>query len=192
MVKYSNIPENLKENAMWCCWKYKTVNGRKTKIPVNPITNKFAKVNNNSDFIPFNEVVKYADKYDGLGIKVSNNLVAIDIDDCVLNGEFTKLAKEIINKFKGSYIEYSPSGKGLRLFLIVSNTNSYNLNDYKMKTKDLEVYVSGFTNRFVTVTGNIYQDGTLLENNDLFMWILDTYMKKEKLHHLQKNIKKSF
>lgn len=183
MVKYSNIPEHLKENAIWCCWKYKTVNGRKTKIPVNPITNKFAKVNNNSDFIPFNEVVKYADKYDGLGIKVSNNLVAIDIDDCVVNSKFTKLAKEIINKFKGSYIEYSPSGKGLRLFLIVSNTGSYNLNDYKMKTKDLEVYVSGFTNRFVTVTGDVYQEGSLLKNNDLFMWILDTYMKKEQVEN---------
>ena len=33
----------LKDNPQFCCWKYEERNGRKTKVPYNPVTGKRAK-----------------------------------------------------------------------------------------------------------------------------------------------------
>ena len=49
-----------------------------------------------------------------------------------------------------------------------------------MKTKEVEVYVAGFTNRFVTVTGDIYQEGDIVEESDGLLWLLEKYLKREK------------
>jgi putative DNA primase/helicase len=40
----------------------------------------------------------------------------------------------------------------------------------------VEDYVSGVTNHFMTVTGNVYCDGELLEKRDVLQSILDKYM----------------
>ena len=49
-----------------------------------------------------------------------------------------------------------------------------------MKSKEVEVYVAGFTNRFVTVTGDIYQEGEIVEESDGLIWLLEKYLKREK------------
>ena len=41
------IPQLLKDRDIWCTWKYKSVDGRKTKVPYNPATGHPAKVNQN-------------------------------------------------------------------------------------------------------------------------------------------------
>ncbi len=57
---------------------------------------------------------------------------------------------------------------------------NYDKDIYKMKTKEVEVYVAGFTNRFVTVTGDIYQEGDIVEESDGLLWLLEKYLKREK------------
>ena len=42
-----------------------------------------------------------------------------------------------------------------------------------MKTKEVEVYVTGFTNRFVTVTGHVYQEGEIIEEFNGLLWLLE-------------------
>lgn len=45
----------------------------------------------------------------------------------------------------------------------------------------MEVYVAGATNRFVTITGNVFQKLDIAENLDGFQWLLEIYiyMKRE-------------
>ncbi|CAI3337147.1 nucleoside triphosphatase [Enterococcus cecorum] len=170
----------LKENGRWCVWKYVDVGKDKlSKVPYNPITKQAISVSNVNHFLSYEKVKAFISTYDGLGVKVEHPLVAIDVDDCIKDGKLNNLAQKIISQFKDSYIEYSPSGKGLRLFCLVDDTFQYSTKTYKMKSKQLEVYVGGHTNRFVTVTGNIYQNGTIDYQHESLKWLLDTYLKRE-------------
>lgn len=179
-MNLENIPEYLKENASWCLWKYEIRKDKETKIPINPITESYASTDDSGTFSSFKKATQKLNSYDGLGIRVENNLVAIDVDHCVLNDDLNPLAKEIVSHFPKSYIEFSPSGKGLRIFTFMPSSIAYDNSIYKMKTKEVEVYVAGFTNRFVTVTGNIYQEGDIVEESDGLLWLLEKYLKREK------------
>lgn len=116
-MNLENIPEYLKENSSWCLGKYETRNNRETKIPFNPTTEGYASVNNPKTFTSFDKASEKLSSYDGLGIRVDGKLVAIDVDGCVINGVLNGLAKEIVSHFPQSYIEFSPSGKGLESLL---------------------------------------------------------------------------
>lgn len=170
----------LKENMKWCVWRYEDVGRDKpTKVPYNPITNKRLSVNKENDFISYEAIKNYTSLYDGLGIRVSGSLVAIDIDNCIEYGVVSDFAKEVISSFPNTYIEYSPSSSGFRIFCILSEDFIYDTNLYKMKSGSLEVYVGGYTNRFVTVTGNVYQDKEICEESIGLKTTLDKYLKRE-------------
>ena len=68
------ISQELKDNCLWCGWKYEMRDGRKTKIPYNPQTLLRAKSDDPSTFKPY----AYAnDAYlggyvDGIGIRICN------------------------------------------------------------------------------------------------------------------------
>ena len=49
------IPEELKNNAQWCGWKYEMRDGRKTKVPYNPNTIEKAKSNDAETFGAFED-----------------------------------------------------------------------------------------------------------------------------------------
>lgn len=170
----------LKEYMKWCVWRYEDVGRNKpTKIPYNPITNKRVSVNKESDFILYEDIKSYTSLYAGLGIKVSVPLVAIDIDNCIENGLISNFAKDVISNFPNTYIEYSPSGSGFRIFCILSEDFIYDTSLYKMKSGSLEIYVGGYTNRFVTVTGNVYQDKEICEESIGLKTTLNKYLKRE-------------
>ena len=103
-MKLESIPEYLKENASWCSWKYEIRNNKETKIPFNPITDSYASVNNPKTFTTFEKATSKLNSFDGLGIRVDEKLVAIDVDDCVINGGLNDLAKDIVSHFPQSYI----------------------------------------------------------------------------------------
>lgn len=74
-------------------------------------------------------------------------------------------------------MEHSPSGKGLHIFFKATGYNfdktKYNINNRKL---GVEVYVAGTTNRFVTVTGNVFAGGDIAEKSNELQMILDKYM----------------
>ncbi|GHU83011.1 hypothetical protein AGMMS50284_5840 [Clostridia bacterium] len=53
MDKISNIPESLRGGGLFCCWLYEDKNGRKTKIPYNPVTGQRAQTNKPDTFTDF-------------------------------------------------------------------------------------------------------------------------------------------
>ena len=156
------IPDFLKQNALWCVWK-REENG---KIPYNPQIGKRAQPNNPETFSDFQTAYEAYVKggYDGLGIGIFNNIGAIDIDDCIVDGVFSDIATYLVNQ-TGSYTEISPSGKGIRIIFIVNDDFVYDKELYYINNRKLglEIYVSGATSKFVTITGNIINENPIID-----------------------------
>ena len=178
MVNSKNIPKYLKENANFCNWKYETRDGNLTKVPYNPHTMNKASVNNLNTFTDFSFVINALNNFDGIGIRVDGKIIAIDLDHCIEEGKICSWAEEIVSHFQDTYIEISPSGKGLRIILLAPDNYSYDKDKYYIKKNNVEVYVAGATNRFVTLTGNAIRKTDVVENIDGFQWLIDTYMKR--------------
>ena len=173
-----NLPQVLKDKPQFCCWKYEERSGRKTKVPYNPVTGKRAKADKRSTFKDFSSAVAAVSNYDGIGFLVGNDICVIDLDDCFdSSGKLKPIAQSIVEAFSGCYMEHSPSGKGLHIFFKATGFNfdkiKYYINNRKL---GVEVYVAAATNRFVTVTGNVFADGDIPEKSNELQMILDKYM----------------
>ena len=182
-VNFVNIPQELKANASFCLWKLEKRSGRPTKVPYNPKTGALARTNDPSTFSDFGTAMTaYAmGGWDGIGYRVSEGIGAIDIDHCIReDGSLNDVAASIMAFFPDSYFEKSPSGTGLRGFFRLSPDFAYDKTVYYINNRKhgLEVYLPGMTNRFVTVTGDVYKPGTVTRNDEALQNCLDTFMRR--------------
>ncbi len=186
-VNFVNIPQELKTNASFCLWKYEKRSGRATKVPYDPRTGQPAKTNDASTFSDFSTAMTAyamggAPKWDGIGYRVSEGIGAIDIDHCIRDdGSLNDVAASILSFFPNAYFERSPSSTGLRGFFRLSPDFVYDKTVYYINNRKhgLEVYLPGTTNRFVTVTGDVYRSGEVARNDDALKSVLDTFMKRK-------------
>ena len=151
-VIHANIPEALKSLPQWVCWKYVCKEGKDgkpgkwSKPPFQP-NGTLADKTKPEHYSDFSDVLAaYEDEesgFDGIGFVLTNNdpFVAIDIDHCFVDGIITDEAAGIINELD-SYTERSPSGEGIRIFVI--GTIPRNIH------KGIEIYSHA---SYVTVTG---------------------------------------
>ena len=180
-MQFNTLPDKLIECALWCVWKYEDRDGKPTKVPYNPRTGGRAQSNNPATFSDFKTAVAAFGtcKYDGMGIGVFPPFAAIDIDHCVEDGKLSPLASDIVTHSK-SYTEYSPSGKGVRIILTVPDGFKYDKARYYINNqkKGLEVYVSGSTQKFVTITGNKISGDTIQDGESSLRYMCDKYMER--------------
>ena len=182
-VNFVYIPQELKANASFCVWKKEKRGGKPTKVPYNPKTGRMAKTNEPQTFTDFNTAMKTfaMGGYDGIGYRVSEGIGAIDIDHCIReDGSLNDVAASILGFFPDAYFEKSPSGTGLRGFFQLSPDFAYDKTQYYINNRKhgLEVYLPGVTNRFVTVTGDVYRNGIISRNDEALQSTLDTFMKR--------------
>lgn len=178
----SSIPEELRRTGQFCLWKRETVDGRLTKVPYNPKKPQYkAATNRPETFSTFAEAVAAAQKTDcdGIGIRVTGDFIGIDIDhienDTDQEGNLTGTPREIVDNLS-AYTELSPSGHGLRIFCKAAGLK-FDKSKYYIKKGNLEIYVPGYTNRFLTVTGNtILDEPLLIDCTDALQAVLDKYM----------------
>lgn len=189
MVDIKNIPALLKTSCRFCVWKYEKRNGQKTKMPYNPANGERAKINDLHTFADFKTtLVAYAmGGYDGIGVAVGNGIGAFDIDKCIReDGTLNDTAATVLSIFPTAYVERSPSGKGLRGFFCVPEDYVFDKTVYYINNRraGLEVYMPGATNRFVTVTGDVYRagepEGEIPNDETAMTTLLDTLMKRAK------------
>jgi hypothetical protein len=159
-VNFDKIPYDLKICRQWCNWRYEEREGKKTKVPYNPQTGGGAMSNNPATWNAFTDCVssyENGNKYDGVGFFLSpdDNFVGIDIDHCLINGELTEEAAEIVAA-ADSYTEVTPSGEGLRIFA------KGILPEGRRKKANIEMYDRM---RFLTVTGNVFAGGEIAERS---------------------------
>lgn len=201
--KFNNIPAELRRNARFCLWRYETRKGQRTKVPYNSQTGMKARTDQPSTFANFDTAVEVfrshrRGSFDGIGIRVAAKtnsdgttvaIGAIDIDHCIdENGRLNDTADAILKLFPDNYFERSPSGHGLRGFFSVDpdyvfDKATFYINNRKL---GLEVYFPGATNRFVTVTGNVYQAGSVKRSDasdKAVNTLLDRFMKRPVVKH---------
>ena len=104
--------------------------------------------------------------------------MGIDLDNCIEDGKLLPWAQEIVDRFGATYIEISPSGTGIRIFCLLPDGFTYDTQTYYIKKGDIEVYIPGHTNRFLTVTSNAITENDVVETAEALLWLLDTYMRR--------------
>ena len=180
MQNYGNIPPPLRERGAFCCWRYEEKNGRKTKIPYDPTTGQWAQTNNPGTFVDFESARQMPGDYDGVGFLITGGLFVIDCDHCRnADGTLTGSATEIVEMFSGCHAEWSPSGNGLHIIGSVAGFQ-FDKKKYWMNNRSLsvEIYISGATNRFMTLTGDVYRQGGLPDCTQALQGFLDNYMRR--------------
>ena len=118
---------------------------------------------------------------DGAGYVDGCSIGAIDIDHCIReDGSLNDVAASILGFFPETYFERSPSGTGLRGFFFLPPDFAYDKTVYYINNRKygLEVYLPGATNRFVTVTGDVYRPGSVVRDDAALTSVLDTFMKR--------------
>ena len=196
---------NLQREQRWCLWRYETdKDDRPTKVPYNA-DGKRAKSNDPRTWIDFQLAqMMNGDPYSGIGIFFGRvpgldngmNLCGIDIDgDHSTGGAHNSLEAEVLDLFKGTYAERSPSGTGVHILFTADGAR---IPHVTVKKKDgsktieldpvyylknpgngLEFYAGGLTNRFFTYTGNRISDGdAVTDQTDALLIFLDRYMRR--------------
>ena len=188
MIKFypEGLPQELKDKARWCVWRYEQPEDRDkpTKVPYNPRTGGRAMSNNPDTFTSFQEAVNALERggFSGLGVGVFDGLCAIDLDICLSeDGTPSPLAVDVFSTMQ-SYTETSPSGRGVRIFFRASDF-TYDKNRYYTMNASLglEIYVFGATSKFLTVTGNSQSWGgirSVEERGTQLQSILERYMER--------------
>ncbi len=184
--KFENIPQVLKTRRQWVCWQYETRQGNTTKVLKNPVTGRNASATAPGTWADFEVAVKALEsgKFDGVGyvLRATDGLVFIDIDDCVnKNGQISKSAQEILQKFDSTYAEKSVSGSGLHIvcrgsidkFVIGGKTGCNTGRAAITGIKKIEVYRD---RRFFTFTGEQISDGNVIADcQEGLDWLFNKY-----------------
>lgn len=180
LTNFTNIPPSLRQRGYFCCWRFEERGGKRTKVPYSPITGGGAQTNRRNSFAYFETALRVVEQYDGIGFLIADGLFVIDLDHCFNPDRTLKLhAVKILEKFDGCYIERSPSGTGLHIIGYAPDFK-FDKSKYWMNNRALgvEVYISGNTNRFMTVTGEIFSDGDILTKSAELQDFLDEFMQR--------------
>lgn len=142
------VPAELKERARWIRHEAK-----------RPITAKgwYCSVTDSKAWASF-EDAKASKNGDGLGFVLNGDgVVCVDLDDCVVDGVVSVEAQAVIDSLPRTFVELSPSGRGLHVwgFGTVETGRRFERDGLKV-----EVYGDA---RYLTVTGNALVDAPLAE-----------------------------
>ncbi|MDF1527632.1 MAG: PriCT-2 domain-containing protein [Sedimenticola sp.] len=154
-MNITKIPNDLRNcGRSYVAWKAEDRGGAKpSKVPYGAYG--IARVNNPKHWLTFNEAVDLykSGDYNGIGIMVLKELelIGLDFDQCICpeTKEITRL-HSVIEQIQDSdfYIEYSPSGTGLRAFTYGRLAQDYNQDG-------VEIY-GGNSPRYLTLTGDVF------------------------------------
>jgi primase-polymerase (primpol)-like protein len=119
-VNFEQIPERLRRFPHFVVWQYELADDEIKKPPFDPKTGRRASVTKPDTWGSFADARAAYDtgQFSGIGIVLTSDIgiVGIDIDHCIIVGEPSEEAKQIITAIN-SYTEASPSGTGIRMLL---------------------------------------------------------------------------
>lgn len=146
----ADIPEELREQPNWVCWRVEERDGKLTKVPICPSRpGSRASSTDRATWSEFSKAVDTAKLANyGIGFVFSGGFVGIDIDKGVEGGTLTPEAQRIVKLFN-SYTEISPSGTGVHI-IVIGEWNDSGRRSKLPSGEGLEAYSAG---RFFTVSG---------------------------------------
>jgi putative DNA primase/helicase len=149
-----NCPQKLKECNQWVAWKFITRDGKQTKVPVNPRTGKMASSADASTWGTFDEAATACGRdttLAGVGFVFAKGgpFCGVDLDHSVdkETGKLLPWAQRIVDQLD-SYTEISPSGCGVKIFLMATKPGT-NCKKEPYESGVFEIYDHS---RFFTVT----------------------------------------
>ncbi|MFT9496763.1 hypothetical protein [Anaerosolibacter sp.] len=175
--KFKNIPKELQDLKAWVCWRavWDEKKQKNDKIPINPANGYNAKSNDPNTWTDYKTAVLACtkNKLAGIGFMFSGSgYFGIDIDNCVVDGKFSDMAKDVLSTVK-SYTEMSPSGNGLHIIAKGKLPEGGRRNQ-----QGLEMYDQG---RFFTITGDVLEGyGEVSEQSDQVSKIHEKYIAVKK------------
>ncbi len=181
---------HLKQKSVWINWRFeKDRNGRPTKVPKNSRTGGNAQSDNPQTWSSFSKAEAEKPKYSGIGFMFANGICGVDIDGSDGHTKENPLTAELLELFKGTYIEKSPSGSGYHIIFKCDISQIPTKTDKDGKTRlnpayyqknpknDIECYISGITNRFFTYTGNrVSEHSEITDQTEQVLYLLNKFM----------------
>ncbi|MGX9687684.1 phage NrS-1 polymerase family protein [Deinococcus wulumuqiensis] len=130
--------------------------GRYGKVPIDPVSGRAVPHRDIRQHLTFSQARQFVvDRLaDGLGVVLDDAHVAVDLDDCVMDGQLTAQAAEIV-EIMDSYTEVSVSGHGLKI--LVQGTKP----GPRSRGKGVEIYGEG---SYIALTGDRLNDTALRAN----------------------------
>ena len=175
-----SYPEEIRD--LPCCnWRWEKRNGNDTKVPYDPVTGKRAQVNTPDTFAKLDTALEALPHYDGIGIRIEGRIGCIDVDDAIQkDGTLTEKAQKALDLLPEAWAEISPSGTGLHLYFLIPEGYVFDSDLYYVNNRKvgMENYFPGCSNRFITVTGNIFRKGSLAVSAEQLRLFQDTFMKR--------------
>jgi hypothetical protein len=151
--RFENFPKELQRHDQWVVWKGKKILYDPTRL------NSKANVNDPYSWGSFNQADAAYSEGGWLGVGfvlTGNGIAGVDLDKCVVDGEPSKDALQLMADLDAPYIEYSPSGNGLRAFGF-SNQSITGVRG-QLDGLSVELYTKG---RYLTVTGHVIKNEPL-------------------------------
>lgn len=161
--QYQHIPACLKQHKAWLVWQFKQLEDGKKPLKIPRYTDGAWRKGTQGSRedrqklatfeVALSTMEKSKGRYKGLGFAMLPEwgLVAVDFDDCVVDGNPMPAVEALV---QDTYWEFSPSGKGIRAFF------KGHVRDAKSIGKEVKAE-RGFgveffcSNGFVTITGNV-------------------------------------
>lgn len=154
--------QELKDLPQWLGWKYVGPEEKRSKVPINcneAGINQRASVSNPETWGTYDEAHAKRERHwelAGVGFVLTDAdpYVCIDLDHCFLEGgKLTPLTEDILGRFPDTYTEWSPSGRGLHIWIRGSIPTWVARGKRNKPEKGIEIYDS---QRYMTVTFRAY------------------------------------
>lgn len=141
------IPEAMTQAARWVCYD-------PAKRPLNPLTGRLASVTNPNTWGTLEQAQSRSQQ---IGFVLGGGIGCIDLDHCLDDqGRPNQAATELLDFYAGSYVEVSPSGRGLHIWGEAAERRGFRRT---WKGQSVEFYSR---DRYITITGQVFRPGTLL------------------------------
>jgi len=176
------IPDDLGELDQWVLWRYEERNGQATKVPYQ-IGQRRANITDPNTWASLeavtNELRRAPDWYSGLGFAFSpdDRLCGLDLDDSLdAEGTPKSWARPIVERFSDTYMEISPSGLGLKIW--VRGRVPSNLPGARVGDGRIEIYDHA---RYFAVTGRVFRGAPMqIEDHSADILALYEYLTRPK------------
>lgn len=193
MPDYSRVPADLAELEQWVTWRRITRADRETKLlcqASGPRAGKSADSTDPQTWTSFEVAVAAAEspKFAGIGFVFSDAdpYTGIDLDRCLDDsGALKAWARPIVERLADSYMEISPSGRGVKIWIRarIPGASGKKIEHLRRDAPGvaealgdpdadggIEMYDHA---RFFTITGNVYKDAPsqIEEHQDALDWL---------------------
>jgi len=169
------IPLELRSIPRWLLWDFfppKNEGAKPLKVPVKPGGDYQVSAHDPANWQPFEAALEEARRRSlgvGFAFSDSDDLIGVDLDDAYLpSGELKPWAKEIVERFGGTWGEKSPSGRGVHLIGRGPRVSDEHKAAIEGGDGAVERYSSG---QYFTVSGDVIQAAPLGDIREAMEWL---------------------